>query len=321
MAEIEITAGLVLMAFLFGSTFFFVELYHEKIHLNDSIIAGISISYFFLIVLPEISENLPEFPLHLTAFEYFFVLLGFAFNHLSEKFILQRVESSTQHKARDLVHMESNLELVEKSLEIMISDELHLEHHDEDALRELTGTLISLQNQEKQFLAEIEQKKATIHDHILDHLNQLRRITSFIYHFLIGIIIVGLIQVEIVAVLLFFFFALFNTLISNRYKRRVIFSDLDITVEFEDKGLKKIILSLATLFGIITGLVLSLIFPLNLEILYLMFSFISGVILYSIVRYVIPEKEKGRPWLFLFSLIGFSLFVLLLKIILHLELW
>ncbi|MHA1563320.1 MAG: hypothetical protein ACTSPA_14490 [Promethearchaeota archaeon] len=134
MAELEITVGLVLVTFLFGSTFFLVELYHEKIHLNDSIIAGISISYFFLIVLPEISENLPEFPLHLTAFEYFFVLLGFAFNHLSEKFILQRVESTTQHKARDLVHMESNLELVEKSLEIMISEELHLEHHDEDAL-------------------------------------------------------------------------------------------------------------------------------------------------------------------------------------------
>jgi len=317
----ELSVGLVLMVLIFGSVFFLVELYHEKIHLNDSIIAGISLSYFFLIVLPEISENLPEFPLHLTAFEYFFVLLGFAFNHLSEKFILQRVESSTQHKARDLVHMESNLELAEKSIEIMIADELHLEHHDEDALRELTGTLISLQNQEKQFLAEIEQKKATIHDHILDHLNQLRRITSFIYHFLIGIIIVGLIQVEIIAVLLFFFFALFNTLISSRYKRRVVYSDLDITVEFEDVGLKKILLSLATLFGIIAGLVLNLIFSLNLEILYLMFSFIAGVILYTIVRYVIPEKEKGRPWFFLFSLIGFSIFVLLLKILLNLELW
>ena len=306
MAEIEITGGLLFMSFLIGSTFFLVELYHEKIHLNDSIIAGISISYFFLIVLPEISENLPEFPLHLTTFEYFFVLLGFAFNHLSEKFILQRVESTTQHKARDLVNME-------KSLEIMISEELHLENYDEDALRELTGTLFSLQNQEKLFLEEIEQKKVTIHDHILGHLNQLRRVTSFIYHFLIGIIIVGLIQVEIVAVLLFFFFALFNTLISSRYKRRVIFSDLDITVEFEDKGLKKIILSLATLFGIITGFILNFILPLNLEILYLMFSFISGVILYTIVRYVIPEKEKGRPWLFLFSLIGFSILGLVQK--------
>ena len=126
---------------------------------------------------------------------------------------------------------------------------------------------------------------------------------------------------EIIAVLLFFFFALFNTLISSRYKRRVVYSDLDITVEFEDVGLKKILLSLATLFGIIAGLVLNLIFSLNLEILYLMFSFIAGVILYTIVRYVIPEKEKGRPWFFLFSLIGFSIFVLLLKILLNLELW
>ena len=163
------------MAFLFGGAFFLVEIYHEKIHfLDDSVIAGISISYFFLIVLPEISENLPEFPLHLTAFEYFFVLLGFTFNHLSEKFILQRVESTTQHKARDLVHMEGNLELVEKSLEIMIAEELQLERQDADALRELTVTLLSLQTQEKQMWAEIEEKKSKIHDHILEHLNQLQ---------------------------------------------------------------------------------------------------------------------------------------------------
>jgi len=313
---------LILMALLFGGAFFLVEIYHEKIHfLDDSVIAGISISYFFLIVLPEISENLPEFPLHLTAFEYFFVLLGFAFNHLSEKFILQRVESTTQHKVRDLVQMEKNLEMVEKSLELMIAEEIQLDHHDADALRELTGTLLSLQTQEKQMLTEIAGKKHTIHDHILDHLNQVRRMTSFIYHFIIGIIIVGLLQVKIVAVLLFFLFALFNTLISNRYKKRVIFSDLDITVEFEDEGLKKMILSMATLFGVIAGLLLELLFPLNLEILYLLFSFIAGVILYSIVRYVIPEKEKGRPWLFLVSMLGFSIFVLVLKILLHLDLW
>ena len=110
-------------------------------------------------------------------------------------------------------------------------------------------------------------------------------------------------------------------MISNRYKKRVIFSDLDITVEFEDEGLKKIVLSLATLFGVVAGLLLDVFFPLSLEILYLLFSFIAGVILYTVVRYVIPEKEKGRPWLFLFSLIGFSLFVLVLKILLHFELW
>jgi len=217
--------------------------------------------------------------------------------------------------------MEGNLETVEKNLENMIAEELQLGHHDEEALRELTGTLLTLQNQEKQMCAEIEDKKTTIHDHILGHLNQLRRITSFGYHFLIGIIIVGLLQVEIVAVVLFSLFALFNTLISNRYKKRVIFSDLEITVEFGDAGFKKIALALATLFGVIFGLIFDFLFPLNLEILYLMFSFIAGVILYSIVRYVIPEKEKGRPWLFLVSLIGFSLFVLVLKISLHLELW
>ncbi|MHA1720819.1 MAG: hypothetical protein ACTSWX_01355 [Promethearchaeota archaeon] len=321
MGQIENTGLLILIVFLIGISFYFVELYHEKIHLSDSFIAGVSISYFFLIVLPEISENLPEFPLHLTAFEYYFVLLGFVFNHLSEKFILQRVEPKTQNKARNLVRMERDLELVEKSLEIMIADELHLENHNEESLRDLTGSLISLRNQEKNILAEIEKEEKKIHDHIGTYLNDLRRIISFVYHFLIGFIMIGLIQVEIVEVLFFFIFALFNTLVTSRYKRRSIFSDLDIEVKFEDKGFKKISLSLATIFGIIIGFFLDFIFPLNLEILYLLFSFISGVILYTITRYIIPEKEKGRPWLFLFSFLGFSVLVLSLKIFLHLDLW
>ncbi|MHA1563611.1 MAG: hypothetical protein ACTSPA_16045 [Promethearchaeota archaeon] len=48
MADIEISLGLVILVFLFGFTFFFVELYHEKIHLNDSIIAEISLRFPFI---------------------------------------------------------------------------------------------------------------------------------------------------------------------------------------------------------------------------------------------------------------------------------
>ena len=45
----------------------------------------------------------------------------------------------------------------------------------------------------------------------------------------------------------------------------------------------------------------------------LLFSFISGVILYFIVREVIPEKEKGKPFYFLIGVISFSLIVIIIK--------
>ena len=81
----------------FGIFFFIADYYENKIvKLHASFIAGISVAYFFLIVLPEIPERLPEAPFDLKLFEYLFVLVGFTFVHLTEKFILQKVESKTQ---------------------------------------------------------------------------------------------------------------------------------------------------------------------------------------------------------------------------------
>ena len=38
----------------------------------------------------------------------------------------------------------------------------------------------------------------------------------------------------------------------------------------------------------------------------------SGVILYTIVREVIPEKEKGKPLYFIIGAVSFTLLVILL---------
>ncbi|MHA2398335.1 MAG: hypothetical protein ACXADU_05540 [Promethearchaeota archaeon] len=89
----------ILLAIIFGCLFFLVDYYEQKlIILHASFIAGISVAYFFLIVLPEIAENMPEFPFDLTFFEYLFVLIGFTFVHINKKFMLQRVESGAQKK-------------------------------------------------------------------------------------------------------------------------------------------------------------------------------------------------------------------------------
>lgn len=66
----------VILAFTFGILFFIAEYFeHKLIQVHASLIAGISLAYFFLIVLPEIAERLPVFPFGLELFEYLFVLI------------------------------------------------------------------------------------------------------------------------------------------------------------------------------------------------------------------------------------------------------
>jgi len=89
----------LILSLVFGVLFFIADFYEQKhLKLHVSLIAGISVAYFFIIVLPEIAEKLPEYPLHLKFLEYLFVLLGFCFIHISEKFILQKVESRSQKR-------------------------------------------------------------------------------------------------------------------------------------------------------------------------------------------------------------------------------
>jgi hypothetical protein len=152
-----------------------------------------------------------------------------------------------------------------------------------------------------------------IHDHINKELEDLRFFTNFLYHFLIGIILFNLIFVDFVSALFFYLYALFRTIISNRIIRsHILFTDLDIKIDYEESKKKKLLLSSAALLGMILDLILDTFYPINLEVLYIIFSFISGVILYTIVREIIPEKEKGNP---LYFVIGATVFTVTIMII------
>ena len=146
----------------------------------------------------------------------------------------------------------------------------------------------------------------------------LHKSHKFIYHFLIGILLISLLLIEIISGILFFMFAGSMALITNRSKKRKIFSDLDIEIETHEVTSKwRHVLSSAALFGVIFGIILDLAFSLNLELIYQIFSFLSGVILYTIIRKEFPEKEKGKPILFLLGVLGFTLFVLIFNLFEH----
>jgi len=307
----------LILSLVFGGLFFIADFYEQKhLKLHVSLIAGISVAYFFIIVLPEIAEKLPEYPLHLKFLEYLFVLLGFCFIHISEKLILQQVETRSQKRMRKLLKKEKILEAVEKNMEKILTNELKKSDLDEYTLREIAQTLSTLNQQEEDMINEIEKYKIKIQNRINEDLSKFRYLTDYIYHFLVGIILVGLLLINIIDGILFFIFAWFRTIITNRSEAHIIFTDLDIyeKPEIDRKSIKKYLLSISALSGIIIGLIIKIFIDLNTELLFIAFSFISGIILYIIVREVIPEKEKGEPLKFLIGMIGFIIVIVLINL-------
>jgi zinc transporter ZupT len=308
---------IAIVSLIFGALFFIIDFYqraHAKI--NISLIAGISISYFFLVLLPEIAENIPVFPFELTLFEYLFVLIGFVFVHISEKLIIQKVESKSQRRMRKLIEKEKILQSVEENIENILSIELEKDELDDVALKNISQTIADLHKQGKELKEKINPYKAKIQKHINDDLSDLRFFTNFSYHLLVGIIVVGLLAVDLIGGILFFLFAWFRAVITNRSESHMIFTDVEIydTYDIEENMTRKYILALSNLIGVLFGLLLDLINFEYTELFYIFFSFISGVILYTIVREVLPEKEKGNPLYFLIGFVGFTLAIFIINI-------
>ena len=308
---------IAVISLIFGVLFFVVDFYERK-HpkLNISLIAGISISYFFLVLLPEIAENIPVFPFELALFEYLFVLIGFIFVHTSEKLILQKVESKSQRRMRKLIEKEKILQDVEENIENILTRELEKEEYDEVALKDIALTIADLHKQGGGFKEEINRYKAKIQTHINEDLNNLRFFSNFTYHLLVGIIVVGLLAIDLVGGILFFVYAWFRAIISYRSEGHIIFTDLEIFETPEEKVniTRKYILASASLIGVIIGLTLDLIGFEYTSLFYILYSFIAGVILYTIVREVIPEKEKGKISYFLIGFVGFTVVIFIISI-------
>jgi len=308
---------IAVISLVFGALFFIVDFYqrtHPK--LNISLIAGISISYFFLVLLPEIAENIPVLPFELTFFEYLFVLIGFVFVHFSEKLILQKVESKSQKRMRKLIKKEKILKSVEENIETILSKELEKDDLDNLAVKEIAQTIADLHKGGEAFKETINRYKAKIQKNINEDLSSLRFFTNFSYHLLVGIIVVGLLAFDLIGGILFFLFAWFRAIITNRSESHIIFTDLEIyeTYDINENMTRKYVLSLSNILGVVIGLFLDLMYFEYTELFYIFFSFTSGVILYTIVREVIPEKEKGQPIYFLVGFIGFTVVIFTINI-------
>jgi len=309
-----------IVSLILGIFFFIADFYdhkHPKLHV--SFIAGISLAYFFLVLLPEVAIGIPVIPFEVVIFEYLFVVIGFSFVHVSEKLILQKVEVNSQKRMRKLLRKEKTLQDVERGIERILTKELSQESLDESAVRDIALTISELNEQEEQILEEITRYKVKIQDRISEDLSRLRFFTNFTYHFLVGIILAGLLSFDFISGILFFVFAWSRAIIINRSESHIIFTDLEIyeKTDFNDNRIKKYLLASASIFGILLKLILEIIFPFNafdLELFYVIYSFISGVILYIIVREIIPEKEKGNPLFFILGFVGYTTIIFFIEV-------
>jgi hypothetical protein len=301
----------ILLAFGLAIVFFYLDYSQKGPKLQKSFLAGVSMSYFFLVVLPEISLNLPEIPHHLENFRFAFILWGFVFVHLSEKFIFQSVAKESERRAKELDEREFNLSLVENSISDFLTSGISQDQLDLDAVKELNNIVMSLNQNHDEILRQIKVIKHEIEVAIDSKVEKLQELLKFLYHFLVGAILMGLMQIDLLAGSMFFVFAFFMALLSNKSHEK------QNSLAHNHQKRVHIILASSVLLGAMWDILINLVVPISLSLLYVSFSFTSGVILYNIMLRVIPKDERDRPVYFIIGFVSFAVFIFSINIFAH----
>ncbi|MFX1326729.1 MAG: hypothetical protein ACFE91_01110 [Promethearchaeota archaeon] len=310
--QIEIIYGIV-----FGILFLIIDYYHETYssyfksgksrEVYTSFVAGVSVSYFFLFLLPKITTALQNSQFKFI--DFLFILIGFSFIHITEKAIFKRIQAKQHLKIKEFRHMEKVLEVKEKETEKYIKSSLNDNMQEDFMIKNLVKRLCNCIDEESNLKSQISKIEYNIESQINIGINNFNSITNFFYHLLIGIILFDLLVIDSLSALLFFFFAFFKASISTVSNRYIKLKNSIQFFEWHENNGKRIFLASATLMGILIGILSEIFLPVSKEFIYILLSFISGVILYIIVREVIPYEEKGHPFYFFIGLLIFSLII------------
>jgi len=310
----------LILGLIIGVLFLLTEFYHEKYcfeckgprskEKQVSIVAGFSIAYFFLKLLPEIFQELSHFNQEI--FTYSAIFVGFCFIHLSEKMILKRVGNKCRTIIKDLVIKKEQLEIEEKVTEHKLSDELEREEWDKLTLKKLAKSLTGLNQQDKELKKYEKEIKVELQSHLNKDLEKVHVVINYFYHLIVGLIIFNLLKDILISGILFAFFAILKATISNTSNRHIKIFDINFHTKIEEHNVIRILSITSVLTGVVIGLIFELIYPISSFVIFHGFAFISGIILYIIVREVIPQEEKGRPYYFIS---GATIFVIILIVI------
>ena len=319
MSEGNMVIALIL-GLVIGVLFLLTELYHEKYcfeckgpkskEKQVSIVAGFSIAYFFLKLLPEIFQELSHYNQEI--FTYSAIFVGFCFIHLSEKMILKRVGNQCRTIIKDLVIRKKQLEIEEEVTGHKLNIELERENWDNLTLRKLAESLTGLSKQDNELKEHEKEIKMELESHLNKDLEKVHIVINYFYHIIVGLIIFNLLKENLFSGILFSFFAILKATISNTSNRHIKIFDINIHTKIEEHNFIKIVSITSVLTGVLIGLIFELIYPLSSFVIFHCFAFISGIILYIIVREVIPQEEKGRPYYFIS---GATIFIIILILI------
>ena len=126
----------------------------------------------------------------------------------------------------------------------------------------------------------------------------------FLYYFIIGIILVGLLEIDIIKSLLIFVPILVYTAVS-----RISFEEVHIRIR--EQKLLRILLALATFLGVLSASAI-----LEQPFLYhVLLAFIIGTFFYVVIMDFIPKEAKGKPEYFLLGVCLYTLLIVLTWII------
>ena len=324
MLEVNIAIALVL-GLVIGVLFLLTEFYHEKYcfeckgpkskEKQVSIIAGFSIAYFFLKLLPEIFQELSQYNQEI--FTYSAIFVGFCFIHLSEKMILKRVGNQCRTIIKDLVIKKKQLEIEGKITERKLNVELEREKWDKLTVRKLAETITGLNQQDKELKEHEKEIKMELESHLNKDLEKVHVVINYFYHLIVGLIIFNLLKEDLFSGILFSFFAILKATISNASNRHIKIFDINIHTKIEEHNLIKVLSITSVLTGVVVGLVLELLYPLSSFVIFQCFAFISGIILYIIVREIIPQEEKGRPYYFISGATIFIIILIFIELLSH----
>ncbi len=316
MSEGNVIIALIL-GLVIGVFFLAAELYHEKYcfeckgpkskEKQVSIVAGFSIAYFFLKLLPEIFQELSHYNQEI--FTYSAIFVGFCFIHLSEKMILKRVGNKCRTIIKDLVIKKKQLEIDEKVTEHKLSNELEREEWDKLTLRKLAEKLTGLNQKDQELKKSEKEIKIELQSHLNKDLEKVHVVINYFYHLIVGLIIFNLLKEVLISGILFSFFAILKATISNTSNRHIKIFDINIHTKIEEHNLIRILSITSVLTGVVIGLIFEILYPISSFVIFHFFAFISGIILYIIVREVIPQEEKGRPYYFVS---GITIFIIIL---------
>jgi zinc transporter ZupT len=121
----------------------------------------------------------------------------------------------------------------------------------------------------------------------------------FLYHFFLGLVLAHMTSTTFLRGLLFFFPLLIHTMASTA-------SLNEVHPRFKEHPFAKSLLANSSLLGVL----FAIFFPLSPVTYYALLSFIIGVLLYVVIRDLLPEDEGGSPAYFVMGILLYSLLLL-----------